>query len=209
MVPHYKLVTKSHMVCLLLFFYTVEDCLLSSHRPLSSQSSIYHTLNSPTGSSQNTNWQISSAQSHPTAEQKSGRGESDGEKHCLEIGDACMEYRSDKWRTLSAPASKIGPNLLICSCQLCFCVTSNTGQLRGTGSKCSEALFTSYLYMSFCILACRDSAWPTATHFLHTSVVFNPHLTPSSSSTLPSLTVLLHIQTYLILRACLFYAFCS
>lgn len=66
-----------------------------------------------------------------------------------------MEYRSDKWGTLSAPASKMGPNLLICSCQLCFCVPSDPGQLTGRGSKLSEALLTSYLYMSFYILAYR------------------------------------------------------
>ena len=54
-----------------------------------------------------------------------------------------MEYRSDKWGTLSAPACKMGPNLLICSCQLCFCVPSELGQLTGKGCKRqrSEALF--------------------------------------------------------------------
>lgn len=147
---------KSHVLSVFSFFLLMRN-LLSSHHLLSSQPSIHHPLNSPTGSSQNTNWQISSAQSHPVAEQKSGRGERDGEKHCLETGDACMEYRSDKWRTLSAPAGEMGPNLLICSCQLCFCVPSNPGQSSCTRSTCSEALFTSYLYMTFCILGCRNS----------------------------------------------------
>lgn len=61
-----------------------------------------------------------------------------------------MEYRSDKWGTLSAPAGKMGSNLLICSCQLCFCVPSDPGQQTGRGCKPqhSEALFNPYPNMS-------------------------------------------------------------
>lgn len=37
------------------------------------------------------------------AEQKSKKGgiEGKGEKRCLEIGDACMDYGSGKWRSLT------------------------------------------------------------------------------------------------------------
>ena len=51
-----------------------------------------------------------------------------------------MDYRSDKWRALSAPAWKMGPNLLICSCQLCFCVPSDPGQLTGRGTEALQPL---------------------------------------------------------------------
>lgn len=71
-------------------------------------------------------------------------------RHCLETGDAWMEYRGDKWRTLSVPASKMGPNLLICSCQLCFCVPGNLDQLTGRGCKRqqSEVVFNHCLIPS-------------------------------------------------------------
>lgn len=57
-----------------------------------------------------------------------------------------MEYRSDKWGALSAPAWKMGPNLLICSCQLCFCVPSEPGQLTGKGCKRQRSEANLFVY---------------------------------------------------------------
>lgn len=81
-----------------------------------------------------------------------------------------MDYRSDKWRALSAPAWKMGPNLLICSCQLCFCVPSDPGQLTGRGTEALQPL--SKHDCSF--------LWTTATQFSEASVVFITLLCPCS-----------------------------
>lgn len=90
--------------------------------------------------------------------------------HCLELGDACMSYGSDKWK--SAPASKIGSNLLICSCQLCFCVASGPGQLTGRCCKwqSSEAISNPCLNRSqSCYISMRTKT--TAAASLDASLV--------------------------------------
>lgn len=78
-----------------------------------------------------------------------------------------MEYRSDKWRALSAPASKTAPNLLICSCQLCFCVPGDPDQLTGRGSTFHLLSIQTYWH---------EGAWMAAACCCHASVAFIPPL---------------------------------
>lgn len=108
-----------------------------------------------------------------------------------------MEYRSDKWRTLSPAASKMGPNLLICSCQLCFCVLSNPGLLTGRDCKLLRSTFqplSKHESIFLCIAVQRTRT--AATHFLDASILF----IPLSSPALPSLPDLLSTHSYLISR---------
>lgn len=112
-------------------FFSVRDRLLSSHHPSSSQLSICHIVNMQASNSKCTNFHCVITPNSRTTE----REMQEGGKQCLETRDACIEYRSDKCGTLSAPPGKMGSNLLICSCQLCFCVPSDPGQLTGRGCK--------------------------------------------------------------------------